>query len=100
MQIKNKRREELSDQLKQISLKIDKEILELRKHNNMTSSMMSEKRRESFGSNLTGKFKIPEQSTEPSSSNPSTNTNTNTQTITSSVKGQSKSTYQQQRIDS
>ena len=66
----------------------------------MTSSMMSEKRRESFGSSLTSKFKIPEQSTEPSTSNPSTNTNTNTQAITGSVKGQSKSTYQQQRIES
>ena len=61
MQIKNKRREELSDQLKQISLKIDKEILELRKHNNMTSSMMSDKRRESFGSGgIVNKFKVPE----------------------------------------
>jgi hypothetical protein len=62
--LKNKRREELSDQLKQISLKIDKEILELRKHNNMTSSMMSEKRRESIGSGVASKFKVPEH-TQP-----------------------------------
>ena len=63
MSAKNKRREELSDQLKQISLKIDKEITELRKHNNVGSSIMSDKRRESFGapSPHVTKFKIPER---------------------------------------
>lgn len=50
----NKKRQELSDQLKQISIKIDQEILELRKQNNnlATNSVVStstNKKRESLG---------------------------------------------------
>ena len=37
----NKKRQELSDQLKQISVKIDKEILELRKQNNGPTGSMN-----------------------------------------------------------
>ena len=48
----NKKRQELSDQLKQISLKIDKEIYELKKQNNPgtpTSSTSKNKAKETFG---------------------------------------------------
>lgn len=49
----NKKRQELSDQLKQISLKIDKEIYELRKQNNIgvsiTPSSAAKKSRDSMG---------------------------------------------------
>ena len=50
----NKKRQELSDQLKQISVKIDKEILELRKQNNgpggsMNTSMTMNSKRDDSG---------------------------------------------------
>ena len=60
---KNKRREELSDQLKQISIKIDKESMELRKHNNVNSAISTDKRRDSYSSGIhtaTGKAKAEE----------------------------------------
>jgi hypothetical protein len=46
----NKKRQELSDQLRQISQKIDKEIIELRKQNNMGATLTdSVRKRDSFG---------------------------------------------------
>lgn len=52
----NKKRQELSDQLRQISQKIDKEIIELRKQNNIGNNLtdsVRKRERESFGPNTT-----------------------------------------------
>ncbi len=55
----NKKRQELSDQLKQISIKIDKEIHDLRKQNNNTSATVTtpttsvSKKRDSIGPSFT-----------------------------------------------
>lgn len=54
----NKKRQELSDQLKQISIKIDKEIHDLRKQNNTTGGVTTpttsvSKKRDSIGHTFT-----------------------------------------------
>jgi hypothetical protein len=54
----NKKRQELSDQLKQISIKIDKEIHDLRKQNNTAATVTTpttsvSKKRDSIGPSFT-----------------------------------------------